>query len=357
MDSIVKGRLTWLALFVAFAAGFYCVLPVVGPFFLGWGLAYFFQPFVQQLAGRGFCSRGLVSFCLIAFLLLVLTGFLVLFLPFVSEQLQQLLKQLPLYIDILLERFGPYVALWIEKSRMGQWLQGSDTMLTEAARSTVTWVAGSLLAVLSNTQGVFSFFFYLCVTPFVMFHALVEWPALMSVLQGLLPPAVKAKWLLFFSELDSAMAGYIKGQALVCLCMAAYLALGFGLLKLPHGVMLGMLTGLFVFVPYVGMFLGTLIAILLVLVHQPSMVAFVGLVLALIGGQLLEAFLFIPFFVGKRVGMHPVLVLFAIFASGAVLGVWGVLLALPLAIFFHVLFAWGLAFYKETAFFKSARTT
>lgn len=354
MDSVVKGRITWFVLFVALAVAFYSVLPIVGPFLLGLGLAYFFRPLLDKLTHTlpPFVSRKTTSFVLVFVLMLLLFGFLLLFLPFVIAQLEQLLKQLPLYIDVLLERFAPYLALLKEQSRMNTWLHSTDTMLTDAARSTVAWAASSLLAILSNTQGLFNILFYLCVTPFVMFHALVGWPSILHTLTDLLPSVVRQKWLQFFSELDRSLMGYIRGQTLVCLAMAIYLACGFALLGLPHGVMLGLLTGLFVFVPYVGMFSGTFMAVVLILVHNPSMAAFIGLILLLAGGQLLEAFLFIPLFVGKRLGMHPVWVLFAIFAAGSILGFWGVLLALPLAIFCHVSLSWSVAFYRETHFFR-----
>ncbi len=353
MDDIFKGRLIWAALFIGVCTFLYMVQDALGPFLFGLGLAYVFHPLIDRCEAR-LVPRWLSSFILVVVTLALFAAFWFLLLPFLGFQLQKLFYKLPLYTKEALDFVRPKIATILEKIHTDPVLKQSELMVPKALQKAFVWGTDQVLFLLSNAQGITRFLFYTCVTPFVMFYGLLEWPTIVAKVKNLIPHSVRPRWMVFFTRLDQSLSGYIRGQLLVCLCMGTYLAIAFVMMGLPHGLMLGALTGALIFIPYLGMTLGTLLAVILTLVNTPSLTTLIVLMIALIGGQLLEGFIFIPFFIGKRVGLHPVWVLFAIFALGTLFGFWGVLLALPMATFVYALLREGLAFYQSTAFFQKA---
>lgn len=351
MESATRKRLNWLALACGVMASFYLLSPVLGPFLLGLGLAYLCHPMADRL--QGFLGgRAFPALLVVLFILLLFIGFWLLFLPFALSQVQYFVGQVPFYIQSATDALEP----WLTNSLQGR-LRAlnaqSHSLVASGIKEALVWVGRYLLGLLSNVQAITNLFFYMLVTPFVAFHALKDWEKLCQACVRLVPHGVRHYWLSFFGQLDQSVSHYLRGQILVCLGMAGYLATAFGILGVPHGVLLGLMTGLLVFLPYVGMFMGSCMAFLLVLGHDPTWFNIAALSGALLGGQVLEALLFIPWFIGKRIGLHPAWVLFSLFAAAAVLGGWGVFLAMPLALVAQVSVRWVLHFYRESAFYGS----
>ena len=351
MDDVSKGRVIWAAL--AFGGLFllYLLSPVASPFLVGLGLAYLFHPLVDTLEKR-LVPRWLSSCLLVLALLALFFTFWLVLLPILGEQLETLLYKMPSYTRDVLEYLRPHIEVLTEKINATPLFERTELVAPEALQKGFLWVTNQLLLFLWNAQGIGRLLFFILVTPFAMFYGLLEWHDIVAKTFALVPLKVQPRWRSFFVRFDHTISGYIRGQMLVCLSMSFYLSLSFGLIGLPHGFLLGTLTGFLIFIPYVGMTIGTFFAIVLTLVNMPSLWSFLSLTIILAGGQLLEALLLIPLFIGPRVGIHPVWVLFAIFASAMLFGFWGVLLALPMATFSHGLIKECLAFYRATDFYQ-----
>ena len=351
VDDISKGRVIWVALAVGLLSLLYILSSVAAPFLVGLGLAYLFHPLVDTLEGR-LVPRWLSSFILVLALSVLFFTFWLVLLPILGEQLETLLYKMPGYTRDVLDYLRPHVDFLTEKMNAAPLFERTELVAPEALQKGFLWLTNQVLLFLWNAQGIGRLLFFMLVTPFVMFYGLLEWHDIMIKTFALVPLKVQPRWESFFVRFDHTISGYIRGQMLVCLCMSVYLSLGFGLIGLPHGFLLGTLTGFLIFIPYVGMIIGTFFAIVLTLVNIPSLWSFFCLTLVLVGGQLLEALVLIPLFIGPRVGIHPVWVLFAIFASAMLFGFWGILLALPIATFCHGLIKETLTFYRTTAFYK-----
>jgi predicted PurR-regulated permease PerM len=206
-------------------------------------------------------------------------------------------------------------------------------------RDLVSGQAGSMLSILLSTVtgligGSFAIFNLLSlavVTPVVGFYLLRDWPRVMRMIDSWLPHRYRDVIRAQAREVDRILSAWVRGQALCCLFLALYYAAGLTVAGLDLGLIVGLMAGLLSFIPYVGSISGGLTAIGLALAQFPHWrgVAVVGGVLVI--GQILEGYVIYPRFLGDRVELPAVWVIFALFAGGAAFGFLGVMLAVPVA--------------------------
>jgi predicted PurR-regulated permease PerM len=125
------------------------------------------------------------------------------------------------------------------------------------------------------------------------------------------------------------LAEFLRGQISVMLVLALYYAIALTVVGLDHALPIGILTGLLVFIPYVGFGLGLVLGMIAALLQWTGWPAFLAVVAVYGVGQLLENYVLLPWLVGDRIGLHPLAVIFALLAFGQLFGFAGVLLALP----------------------------
>jgi len=169
----------------------------------------------------------------------------------------------------------------------------------------------------------------LALIPVVMFYVLRDWNMIGERLDSLVPRDWLAKVQTIVHDIDLVLAEFLRGQVLVMIVLAAYYTIGLTVVGLDRALAIGVLTGLLVFIPYVGFGLGLVLGVLAALLQWHGWPAFLA-VLAVYGvGQVLEAYVLVPWLVGDRIGLHPLAVIFALLAFGQLFGFAGVLLALP----------------------------
>ena len=171
----------------------------------------------------------------------------------------------------------------------------------------------------------------LALIPVVMFYLLRDWNMLLERLDELVPLRWRPKVRTVALEVDGVLAEFLHGQLLVMLALAIYYVIGLSIVRLDHALAIGILTGVLVFIPYVGFGLGFMLGMLAALLEWHGWPGFLA-VLAIYGiGQLLENYVLVPLLVGDRIGLHPLAVIFALLAFGEVFGFAGVLMALPVS--------------------------
>jgi len=172
---------------------------------------------------------------------------------------------------------------------------------------------------------------YLALIPVVMFYLLRDWNVILDRVDDLLPRRWGPKVRTVAREVDGVLAEFLHGQLLVMVALAAYYAVALSVVRLDHAIAIGILTGLLVFIPYVGFGLGFLLGMTAAILEWHGWPGFFA-VLAVYGiGQLLESYVLVPFLVGDRIGLHPLAVIFALLAFGELFGFAGVLMALPVS--------------------------
>jgi predicted PurR-regulated permease PerM len=193
----------------------------------------------------------------------------------------------------------------------------------------------------------------LVVTPIVAFYLLLDWDQIVAKVDGWLPRDHAEEIRIIGRDINTAMAGFIRGQGTVCLLLGVFYAIGLSLLGLKFGLAIGLGAGLLSFIPYVGAIIGGVLAIGVGLVQfWPDY----GLVLAVIAvfaaGQFIEGNFLSPKLVGGSIGLHPVWLMFALFAFGYLFGFVGLLLAVPLAAAAGVFVRYGLSQYLKSKFYR-----
>lgn len=321
--------LQWL-LFIALLGGmFYLLSPILLPFIAAAILAYICNPLVNRLV-RAKLPRGLAVLLVMLSLLIAAVLLLLILLPLLQKELAVLSIRLPLFLDTLRSKILPHL-----QHVFGGAVQWDSNVLKAFALEhwqSAGGIAEKILPWLSSSGGAIAAgLLNLLLIPVAMFYLLRDWPQLISKIDALIPRHSHAKFSQIASEIDTVLAEFLRGQIAVMMLMSAFYSLALWAVGLEFALPIGIVAGMLVFVPYLGMVLGLSLATLAAAM-QFTAVADVVWVWAVFGvGQLLEGMVVTPRLVGERVGLHPLAVIFALLAFGQLLGFIGVLLALPLS--------------------------
>ena len=299
------------------------------PFLIGAILAYLGTPVVNRLKTRG-VPRAVSTLLVILFIALLLAALFFVLIPLVQSEVATITRRVPdLFAQftarvgpILEEKFGVTLALDFDSLR---------EFVTENAQEARDLSVKLLSGVKTGGAIVLTILVNLALIPVVMFYLLRDWNMLLERVDELVPLRWRPKVRSIAREVDGVLAEFLHGQLLVMLALAIYYVIGLSIVRLDHALAIGILTGVLVFIPYVGFGLGFMLGVLAALLQWHGFPAFFA-VLAVYGiGQLLENYVLVPLLVGDRIGLHPLAVIFALLAFGEVFGFAGVLMALPVS--------------------------
>ena len=339
------GLLAGLA--VVLAAMLHLFASILLPFVAAAGIAYFLDPPTTRLTRAG-VPRGMAALLFVAALVAAALLFALLLYPLLLAQIGILISRVPTYIYS--------VRLWAGEVMVHlQERLGSD-YVDEKLRDLVGGQAGAMLAFLAAALsrivgGGFALFNVLSlvvVTPVVAFYFLRDWRRAVARVDSWLPRRYAGVLRAQAREVDRILSAWLRGQALCCLVLAVFYAVALSAVGLDLGLIVGISAGLLSFIPYVGSITGGVASIGLAIAQFPTWtgVATVAGVFAI--GQILEGYVIYPRFLGDRVELHAVWVIFALFAGGAAFGFLGVLLAVPVTAALGVLLRFWLRRYLQS---------
>lgn len=317
----------WAALALVAVLILALLAPVLSPFVLGAVLAYAWLPLVDRFARWGVprWAGALLALGLMAVMVLAVALLIV---PVITQQIPLLRDQVPNLLERANATLVPWahrmgVPLQIDVAMVREWLaqlvSGHESQWFESAFASLRIGGSALLALVGNVV----------LAPMVAFYLLVDWYGLSARVRRLLPPRWLAGVDTFLNETDAVLGEYLRGQMLVMLVLAVLYSLGLALVGLDLAVAIGVFTGLAVFVPYIGFGVGLVLATFAALLEFQSWTGVLA-VWAVFGvGQFLESFVLTPRLLGERIGLHPLVVIFALMAFGHLYGFVGVLVALP----------------------------
>jgi predicted PurR-regulated permease PerM len=338
----------WVGLLVALALTLWLLRHILLPFVLGMAVGYLLDPLVDRVARRGIPRAAAAG-------VMVVVAYgggilaIVLLTPVVVRQIVELVASVPAYARAVYEDLSP--VLQRLEARPGG---ARVTELATAAAQHATDLLGPLAAgLLGRGLAVLDLAMLLAITPLVAFYLLRDWPKLVTEVDGWLPRAHVEVIRGQARAIDAVLAGFARGTAIVCAILALYYAVALTLVGLPSGLAIGLAAGAVSFVPYLGT-LGGAAAAIGVAAYQfwPAWgrIVVVGGIFA--AGQLLNDYVLTPNLVGDKVGLHPLWVLFALFAGGALLGFAGVVIAVPVSAVIGVLARFAIGQYKESSLYR-----
>ena len=320
------------------------------PFVLAFVLAYILHPIVEKLVsaklGRG-VATGIV---VVGFCLFVVAVFLIL-VPVLQAQVVDFIRQIPKFSASVWNKINGLLDYAKDKISPEQLVELSDAV-RGSVMNVLTAVGASFSHLLSSGVAVFNVLALILITPVVLFYILRDWVKIQQQIGGLMPKKQEQKILSVWEEIDLTLSGFIRGQTMVCLILAAFYGIGLFATGLDYGILVGLMAGLLSFIPYFGFGTGLVLSLFLGMMQGLSWGQWGGLVAVFIIGQVLEGYILTPRLVGDRVGLHPVWVIFALLAGGVLFNFVGVLIAVPVAAVIGVLIRHWIAWYKQTDFYK-----
>ena len=317
----------WTGVALALFALLWLLAPILTPFALGAIFAYLCNPAVNALVRRRL-PRTAAVLLIVGILALMLTALAFVLLPMLYHKAVTLVQRLPGLIDLFNEHTSPML-----KEHFGVQLQLDPTQFR-------TWLRQfldneqDLLPVLLKHIGhrgmvIAAMLVNLILIPFVIFYLLQGWPRIISGLFHALPRPWLPHARRITTEIDHVLAQFCRGQVSVMLLLAVYYSVGLWLAGLDFALPVGVLTGLLIFIPYVGFGSGLVLAVLSALLQGGGWEPLIGVAVVYGIGQLIESFALTPYLVGERIGLHPLAVIFALLAFGQLFGFVGILVALP----------------------------
>jgi predicted PurR-regulated permease PerM len=303
---------------------------VLAPFVAAAGIAYVLDPPTTRLTRLGL-GRGVAALLMICALLAGVLLFALLLYPLILQQIGLLLGRIPQYVQ-LLQRWASEVLTDLQQNF------GSDVvndklrdLVSGQAGNMLSFIASSLTSVTGAGFAIFNVLTLAVVTPVVGFYLLRDWPRLIGMVDSWLPHRYADVIRAQAREVDRILSAWVRGQALCCIILALYYASALTVAGLDLGLIVGMAAGILSFIPYVGSITGGVTSLGLAMAQFPQWrgVIVVGAVLVI--GQILEGYVIYPRFLGDRVELPAVWVIFALFAGAAAFGFLGVMLAVPVA--------------------------
>ena len=346
----------WLAALACLVLFLYLFSGVLLPFLAGLILGYLLDPLADRLERAGFNRLGATLAILVAFSLMFVV-LLVLAVPVLAHQFAGFIDALPALLTrlqtlameqgaALSDRFGVNVF-----EKLGLDKGDAQKSAGDLARQGVQWLLTFLTSLWSGGTALLGLLSLIVVTPVVAFYILLDWDRMVTTIDGWLPLSSQGIVRELARDMDRAIAGFLRGQSLVCLFLGLWYGLGLSLIGLNYGFLIGISAGVLSFIPYVGSLTALVLAAIVAIVQGwPSWSLFLMAMLVVGVGQFLEGNILTPKLVGASVGLHPVWLMFALFAFGSLFGFTGLILAVPVAAAIGVLCRFALRQYLASPF-------
>src|SRR5215510_6060350 len=314
----------WLATGVAVALFLWLLSDILLPFVAGMVIAYLLDPVTHRLERIGF-NRRFAAFLIVAMFVFVFVALAFMLVPLLASQLYALIATIPGYVTRLYE-----LALNIEVPWLREMLGSGDANKTfnDLVSQGAGWLATFLRSIWSGGRALISLLSLIVVTPVVAFYLISDWPHIVKTVEQWIPLKQRETVHGLLAEIDAAIAGFVRGQTGVCLILGSYYALA---------------------LPFVGSLSGLLLAVGVAIAQfWPEWTPIVIVLGIFMVGQFVEGYILAPKFVGENVGLHPVWLMFAMFAFGYLFGFVGLLVAVPVSAAIGVLLRFALRRYRAS---------
>src|SRR5216684_316035 len=327
--SVMRPITFWIAMLAAVLAVVVLLREVLLPFDAGMVLAYLLDPVATRLERLGM-NRLIATLIIIGLFVVGVVVLIVLTAPIIVGELAYFVEKFPLYV----------------RQSVGE--------LTTLATG---WLGTFLRSVWSGGQALIAVFSLAVVTPIVACYLIYDWSKMIAVVDHWVPPARRDTVRALAREVDDTIGGFVRGQGALCLVLSLFYAAALSLIGLNHGVLIGVAAGTISFVPYLGSLTGLAVSTCVAIAQfWPNWTLIVLVPAIFLVGQSLADYVLSPYFVGRRVRLNPVWLMFALFAFGYLFGFVGLLIAVPLAAAIGVLLRFALAHYYESPLYDTAPT-
>lgn len=303
----------------------YQLAPILTPFMLGAILAYLTNPLIKKLERLHIPHLWSVTLVFLS-ITFILISLIIMLIPIVQKQIITLIQMVP------------QMVAWIEDTIL-PWLKESTDLdaIKASLASSLPQVSMIISTMLHSGYTIISWVVNIVLTPIVFFYLLRDWDKFCNMIKGLLPASIRPTVLKLAKQCDEVLGEFFRGQLLIMISLMFIYGIGLTIVGLDVGLMIGIIGGLLSIVPYLGSTFVAVTSATAALIQFGDWHALIGVLIVFLVGQTLEGYVLTPYLVGQRIGLHPVVVIFAILAFGSLFGFFGVLLALPVSAIIKVL--------------------
>ncbi len=351
MSPLAYRLLFWLGLLLVVIVALGLVQSILMPFATGFAIAYILAPGVTRLESWG-VRRSLASLFVITLFVFGLALILVILVPLIQGQIVQLITRVPNLVRALQDQLGQLIVLLQEHLPAEDVTKVRDLLGAKLAEA-MTWLAGLVQGMITSSLAILNIVSLVVVTPIVTFFLLRDWERMVAQVDSYLPRQSLQTVRGQVRIVSDTLVGFAHGQALICLILAIYYAIALTLAGVASGIALGLLIGVLAIIPILGVTTGFILAIGLAANQSGTWSQILTVCGIFAAGQLAEANILTPKLLGDRIHLHPVWVIFALFAGGTLYGFVGVLVAVPAAAVIGVLARFALSSYRRSSLYDA----
>ena len=347
--AIQRQLLFWLTAFGVFIFILWLLSDILLPFVAGMAIAYLLTPLTDRLTSFGI-NRLVAALMIITLVVLALVYMILLVAPILGSQLTSFIESVPGYVSKLQSLLSDPSRPWVQKL-LGAGFN-ADKGIGNLVSQGVGWLTTFLNSLWSGGRALVSLFSLVVVTPVVAFYFIYDWHGMIRTVDGWIPLNHRETVRVIARDIDAAIAGFVRGQTAVCIVLGAFYAVALTLSGLNFGLLIGLVSGVITFIPYVGSMTGLILSLgVAVAQFWPDYTSILIVLGIFLGGQFIEGNVLAPKLVGESVGLHPLWLIFALLAFGYLFGFVGLLVAVPLAATIGVLTRFALKRYLASSFF------
>lgn len=339
----------WLIGLVVLCLLLWLLSGMLMPFVIGMAIAYLLDPLADRLGRLGLPRWAATTLVLLLFAVVVIL-LLVLLVPLLQNQIARFIEELPSYKASLQNLLAPIIGQLRDQIAQ-QDFEEIRAAVGEYAGRALSWLGTALGGLWRGGLAVIDVVSILVITPVVAFYLLRDWDVMMDHVDELLPRRNAATIRHLAQEVDRTLASFVRGQGTVCLVLGSFYAIALAFVGLDFGILVGLMSGILSFIPFVGSIVGFLTSMGIALVQFDSWTMWAAVAGIFVFGQVVEGNFLTPKLVGDSVGLHPVWVMFALLAGGSLFGFTGVLLAVPVASVIGVLIRFFIGRYRASAYY------
>lgn len=340
----------WLAGFALAGLALWQLHSILLPFVAGLAIAYLLDPVARRLQKLGLSRLMATAAITLGFFGLAVAAILLL-LPLIEGQVVSFIQNLPAIGEGLSRRAQPLWQAAAERLAPED-IERIRNAAGNYAGTLVNWVVSFFSRLLTGSLVVINILSLIFITPIVTFYLLRDWGELTKRIKSWLPREHAAVIRAQLAEIDRTLAGFLRGQALVCLILGLFYAIGLTATGLNLGLIVGFSAGFLSFIPYLGSISGFVVGVGLALAQSPDWTLPALVAGVFVVGNVIEGNYLSPKLVGEQIGLHPVWVMFALLAGGALFGFLGMLLALPVAAVVGVVARFLLQRYLASSYYR-----
>lgn len=342
-------------LILSIACALFLMRPIIYPCLISIVTAYLFNPLVIRLEKYKIprvCSVILIILALLIIFILIIAYALPIIYMQITAILNFLVNKIPSLKPKIIPSLLEFLNIRIDEDLFNHLSQNVTENYLAYFFDTLKIASSFMIQMLSSSLSLVHTISLVVITPVVFLYVLRDLPLIIEKANNLIPIPYREKVKDYFSEVNYIIFNYLKGQINVCIAMMIFYSVGLSILGLKHSIIIGILSGALTFIPYVGPLLYSTIGFLSAVTQFSDWLESVAILLLLLVGQLIDSNILVPLLIGKKVHIHPVVIIIGITMCASYFGFIGILLFIPIIAIFKMSIKLAIYRYHKSDFYK-----